>query len=369
MILAALILSALCLAYANGANDTFKGVATLYGSRTSDYRHALAWAAITTVAGSLTAVWVSRGLATAFSGAGLVPAAVTAQPAFLSAVGLGAALTVGLATVAGLPVSTTHALTGALVGAGWMAVGPALNLGTLGRAFVLPLAVSPLLAVGLTGILYPRFRMLRQRLGIHKQLCLCVGPRLEPLVLQPDGTAVLRSTGLSLTVGEMTECVEAYQGVLWGVDMQRWVDGLHYVSAGAVSFARGLNDAPKIVALSLTAQAVHLDVGIGLLLVAVAMAAGGLFSAQRVARTMSHRITAMTHGQGCTANLVTSVLVALASHGGLPVSTTHVSCGALFGIGLVTRQARFGVIRTIVLSWGLTLPLAALLAGVLFRLF
>ncbi len=368
--IAAVILSALFLAYANGANDNFKGVATLFGSRTTGYRRALAWATVTTFAGSLTAAWLSQGLTRAFSGKGLVPEAVAAQPLFLLAVGLGAAGTVYGAAVAGIPISTTHALTGALVGAGWMAAGPALNLGKLGQAFLLPLAVSPVLAMGMTRFLYPFFRAARVRLGIEKQLCLCIGPRLESVRIQPDGTAILSSTGLSLSMGESQRCVEAYRGVLLGMDCQRGLDRLHHLSAGAVGFARGLNDAPKLVALSFAAQALDPAGGAGLFFaVAVAMAAGGILSARRVAVTMSQRITAMNHGQGLTANLVTSLLVALASRFGLPVSTTHVACGALFGIGFVSRTADLSVIRNIVLAWFLTLPMAACLAGTLFWLF
>ena len=48
---------------------------------------------------------------------------------------------------------------------------------------------------------------------------------------------------------------------------------------------------------------------------------------------------------------------------GLPVSTTHVSVGALFGIGLTTRQADFRVVRKILLSWLVTLPCAALIGA------
>jgi PiT family inorganic phosphate transporter len=78
---------------------------------------------------------------------------------------------------------------------------------------------------------------------------------------------------------------------------------------------------------------------------------------------MSHRITAMNHGQGFTANLVTSVIVIGASRFGMPVSTTHVSCGALFGIGTITGQARWSAIGKILTAWVTTLPLAAALGG------
>jgi len=131
-----------------------------------------------------------------------------------------------------------------------------------------------------------------------------------------------------------------------------------------VSFARGLNDTPKIVALLLLWQA--LDIRWGFAAVAATMAVGGWLNSRRIAETMSNRITAMNHGQGFSANLTTAILVVLASLSGLPVSTTHVSVGSIFGIGLTTGQANLGTVSAIVLSWIITLPCAALLAGAIY---
>jgi PiT family inorganic phosphate transporter len=103
-----------------------------------------------------------------------------------------------------------------------------------------------------------------------------------------------------------------------------------------------------------------------MLLVAAAMAIGGLLNARRVAITMSRRITPLNPGQGFTANIVTSALVILASRIGLPVSTTHVSVGSLFGIGLITREANRRVVSGILVSWILTLPIAAILSAVIY---
>ena len=133
-----IILATLFVAYTNGANDNFKGVATLFGSGTSDYRKALAWATVTTLAGSLTAFFFATKLVKTFSGKGLVPDALAATPEFLLAVALGASVTILLATVTGIPISTTHSLTGALVGAGLVAIGTGLGFSTLGRNFLFP---------------------------------------------------------------------------------------------------------------------------------------------------------------------------------------------------------------------------------------
>lgn len=359
-----LLLAVAFLAYANGANDNFKGVATLFGSRTIGYRDALWWATLTTLAGSLTAIVVSGGLIKTFSGKGLVPDALTTQPAFLLAVGAGAVLTVLLATLMGAPISTTHALTGALVGAG-LASANAVNFGKLGQSFFLPLAVSPVVSLALTGALYPALRCARQRLGVVRQMCLCVDGGWPQLIqMRPDGAAVLQSSGIALSVGQLSQCVARYHGRVIGIDAQWILDRLHYVSAGAVSFARGMNDTPKIVALLLAAQLMHINLPVAMAAVGIAMAIGGWLNARRVAFTMSERITAMNHGQGFTANMVTALLVVFASRWGLPVSTTHVSCGSLVGLGAVTGQARWATIRTMVVAWMVTLPLAAGVAAV-----
>jgi inorganic phosphate transporter, PiT family len=138
-----IFLAACFVAYANGANDNFKGVASLHGSRTCNYRAAIGWATFTTFAGSLAAMFVAQALLKKFSGAGLVPAALTASPQFVLAVAFGAGATVILAALLGFPISTTHGLMGALIGAGLVAVGSRVNFGVLGKEFVAPLLFSP----------------------------------------------------------------------------------------------------------------------------------------------------------------------------------------------------------------------------------
>lgn len=71
----------------------------------------------------------------------------------------------------------------------------------------------------------------------------------------------------------------------------------------------------------------------------------------------------MNHGQGFSANLATGILVIVASLFGLPVSTTHVAVGSLFGIGLATGQGNSRVMLHIALSWLITLPCAALISA------
>lgn len=357
-----ILLATIFLAYANGANDNFKGVATLFGSGVSNYKRALWWATITTFLGSLTAIFISAKLITAFSGKGLVPEQIAQDPYFLISVSLGAALTVFIATLTGIPISTTHSLIGALLGVGLLSVGGQINFHTLSNKFFLPLLLSPAISAFLILVIYPCFKLARIKLGIEREMCLCVGESVEPVCIQPDATAVLKSSGLVIKVDQLKNCQQYYRGKILGFDSQAILDKMHYISSGAVSFARGLNDTPKIVALLLIVKVFSLNWG--LFLVATAMAIGGLLNAKKVALTMSKRITAMNHGQGFSANLITALLVIFASRWGLPVSTTHVSCGSLFGIGLVNKKANLYVIRQIILSWVLTLPIAAIFAGI-----
>jgi PiT family inorganic phosphate transporter len=325
-------LAVLFLAYSNGANDNFKGVATLFGSGTCSYRSALVWATLTTAAGCLLALVLAHGLVKTFQGAGLVPSALAVRPAFLLAVGLGAASTVLLATVTGLPISTTHALLGGLLGAGLTAAASEVNFESLGKSFVLPLLFSPLAAMLLTVLVYPLVSWVRRRCAVE--------------LVEENGAE---------------KPIQRYRGRVLGCEVGPLLDGLHYLSAGAVGFARGVNDAPKIVALMLVGSAFGATTGLAL--VTLAMAAGGVFNARRVAETMSHRITRLSPGQGLTANLAAATLVLTASLYALPVSTTHVTVGALFGIALVRGRAEMRTILGILLAWVTTLPIAAALSS------
>jgi PiT family inorganic phosphate transporter len=358
-----LLIAVAFLAYSNGANDNFKGVASLFGSRTATYRTAITWATLTTFAGSICSIFLAQSLLKKFSGKGLVPDALVGSEHFLLAVALGAGITVILATRLGFPISTTHGLTGAIVGSGLAAVGGQVAFGVLGKQFFMPLMLTPVAAVLLGALLYLTFRFVRLRLGITKESCFCVGSE-QRVVTRPQPASVLaaqRADVLSVAVDSQTQCSERYAGAYLGVNCQQTMDAAHFVSSGIVNFARGLNDTPKMAALLLVVQ--RFDIRWSLVLVAVAIALGGVLNARRVAETMSHKITAMNDGQGFSANLATGILVILASTLGLPVSTTHVSVGALFGIGVTTRQADFRVVSGILLSWLLTLPCAAILSG------
>ena len=358
-----LLLAVGFLAYANGANDNFKGVASLFGSGTLSYRRALSLATASTAAGSLCAPFLAFSLLTIFSGRGLVPDHIVESRNFLTAVACGAGGTVMLATLTGFPISTTHALTGALVGAGFLAAGAQVNLGALQQQFILPLLLSPLAAAALAIAVYLSLRAIGARLRIPGRSCVCVGRVQNAIAVTEPDTAFRAAPIAAVAVAVDTElhCAERYAGRFLAVDVRRLIDAAHMSSAGVVGFARGLNDTPKIAALLLGVAAV--DSHANMMLVACAIAIGGALGARRVAETMSCRITAIGRGQGLAANVATSLLVIAASVFGLPVSTTHVSVGALSGIGIATRQAHLDVIFAILSSWLLTLPCAAVLGA------
>lgn len=379
MLMVLLFLTTLFLAYSNGANDNFKGMATLYGSRTVSYRTAIVIATVATFAGSLCAIFLAQGLVASFSGKGLVPQDTAGAANFLIAVGLGAAATVLLATRLGFPISTTHSLVGGLLGAGLMAVGGDVNFSRLGGTFLLPLLVSPFIALALAAVVYGSFNSLRRRWNITKETCFCIGERREfvPVSALPvkalsaeamtaAGLPTVSVPDMAVTVADTKECQQLYTDRVWGFQLQKLLDAGHIFSGATVSFARGLNDTPKIAGLLVASQV--LDIRWGMVAIATAMAVGGLLHARRVAETISHKITALNHGQGFSANLVTSLLVIFASKWGAPVSTTHVSVGAIFGIGLISGNRNASVIVGILLSWLITLPVAMVFSAMAYAI-
>lgn len=368
MISTLLFLAALFLAYSNGANDNFKGVATLFGSGTTDYKKAINWATVTTFLGSVTSIFLAGTLVKNFSGKGLIPDALIHTPSFAVSIALGAASTVFLASKIGMPISTTHGLVGGLLGSGVLAVGTNFNFSKLGNTFLTPLIVSPLVALFLSMAAYLLLRRARIAIGITKETCFCVVEECEPAGASINSEAITLDAGAhrKVVMGTNQECITRYNGSIFGIGAQTILDYAHYLSSGVVSFARGLNDTPKIVGLLLVINA--LDVKYGLIAIATAMAVGGLLNAQKVGETVSKKITPMDHGQGFTANLITGLLVTTASMHGLPVSTTHVSVGSIFGIGTVTKKANVKVVSNILMSWLLTLPIAAMFSAAIYWL-
>jgi len=174
-----LFLLVLALAYANGTNDVSKAIATLVGSGVTDYRTAILWGTIWTTVGAAVSGIVAGAMLNTFS-TGLIQPGIAAPPALAGAVLFGAIAWVLVASRTGLPVSTTHALTGALVGAGLVAIGSqGLAWPAIAGKIGLPLLLSPVLALSVSFIVHPMIRRIAAR---WEGACLCVMPASRALV-------------------------------------------------------------------------------------------------------------------------------------------------------------------------------------------
>jgi PiT family inorganic phosphate transporter len=176
-----------------------------------------------------------------------------------------------------------------------------------------------------------------------------------------SGSSSVAVSSLSVGVGTTSQCEKRYVRQVLGVSAQTVATVTHVASGSLVGFARGLNDTPKLLGLIVGASA--MSPWLGTVAITAAMALGGMVAARRVADTLATKVTTMNPGQGLAGNLSTSVLVAGASQLGLPVSTTHVSTGSIFGIGAVGADLRWKMVGTVLAAWVTTLPLAAALGA------
>lgn len=347
------IVAGAALAFANGANDVSKGVATLAGTGRASYRAAIAWGTVWTLAGGMASLLISIGLITAFT-SGLVSADVLAVPTFALAVAIGAFGWVMFASSTGLPVSTTHALTGAIVGVALVSGGAsAIKWPALAVAIIAPLAISPLVAAtagyvvqAITGRLSPA--------------CVCIRDDLAIEPLGADGALAARSVETMIATTAACDPADS-----------RWVwmpaGTLHWASAAALSFARGVNDTAKIAAIAaLGFSALGAELWLAFGATVAAMTAGSYVAGLRVTHTLGEGVVHMEQDTGLAAAFVGAGLVLAASFYTLPVSTTHVSTGAIVGAGL--RQDGGSIewrrLSGIAAAWVVTLPLAAALAAI-----
>jgi PiT family inorganic phosphate transporter len=347
------------LAFANGSNDNGKGVATLVGFGAARPWAALAYATLATAVGGVVSLWLAGGLLAGFS-TGLFAEGTPVTPAFFVAVLIGAFGWVMLASRTGMPVSTTHAIIGALCGAGLVAFGNAqIQWSFLGAKFAVPLAVSPILSLAIVYVVAWPVVFVAGRIAGK---CVCVVERVPELAgVTPDGATAFAGPP-AVVLDDTTNCPPDAPGVTTSAA----ANAVHWLSCGLISFARGWNDTPKIAALSLLALAsVGQGMAIGFGVVTVAMAAGGLLAGRKVLDTLSKKLTPLPMAESLTASLTTAALVIAASKVALPVSTTQVATGAIIGAGLKNdpKGVKWAKVGEIVLSWVITLPVAALIAA------
>lgn len=350
----------LLLAWANGANDVSKGVATLSGGGLTTGRRALWWGTLWTVCGGLAALLWGEALINTFS-KGFLSSDFPVSLSFIGAVMLGAAAWVLIATRLGLPVSTTHALLGGIVGSAWAMVGPeGLRSAAIANKALMPLLLGPLIAIVLCAFLLSLAKYIEKKLPAWSPGC-CAREdwQKNPYVCADNAPDLPLSR------------------------IQRIWLGLHWCSSGTTSFARGLNDVPKIAAFMVLALSLVPETDTSLaqysalwpiLLVTVTMGMGGLWGGYRVLQVLAHRVTPIDTRSGLAANMGTSFLVLAATPLGLPLSTTHISTGALMGIrwSQGSAPAHNDALKLILFGWLITLPIAGLLAALsasLFKLF
>jgi inorganic phosphate transporter, PiT family len=357
------------IAYANGSNDVSKGIATLVGTGVTDYRRAILWGTVWTGLGGLVGSLLTGAMIGTFGKGFLASGIAPTLPAAIATI-LGAAAWVGFATRAGLPVSTTHAIVGSVIGVGATAYGfSGVSWAVVGTKIGLPLLLSPIVALVISALVLRSWKHFVVSVGDTAE-CLCteLEPRSAAIAVAPDGILaplLANLPGVRLTIDSECACADERPRAF-----RITINDLHWLTSGTTSFARGMNDAPKMVAIVLaTAAFSGSNAGFqttAFLAVTLGMIAGSWIAGRRVTRVLAENITPMNHREGFVANLVTALLVGPGAALGLPMSTTHVSAGAIVAVGTQnSSETKWKTVREMLLAWVVTLPAAALL-GILF---
>lgn len=343
------------VAYVNGANDVSKGIATLVGSGVTNLRRAVLWGTLWTGIGGIAATFLAHAMLQTF-GNGLLGHGIHTTLGGAAASILGAALWVAIATRKGLPVSTTHGIVGSVAGVAVVAYGlHNINWPVLGGKIILPLLLSPVVSLALTAGLIRLSRMLVPDVAVD---CVCFTVEPTELQLSSPGTAALSvARAPRIHLESCASSAGSYAGIT--------ISHLHWLTSGATSFARALNDAPKMAALVLSAVLLsgHSQAPIFYFVAITAgMLAGSWFAGRKVTEVLAGKVTRMDHREGFVANLVTTALIGPGAALGLPMSTTHVASGGIMGIAAGgPEKVNRRTVRDMISAWVVTLPAAALL--------
>ncbi|OQX12555.1 MAG: hypothetical protein BWK76_17505 [Desulfobulbaceae bacterium A2] len=151
---------------------------------------------------------------------------------------------------------------------------------------------------------------------------------------------------------------------------------LQIFSAAAMALTHGLNDAQKsmgIITMALVSARILTEPVVPtwvILSCALAMALGTSAGGWRIIKTMGHKIIRLEPVHGFAAETSSAIVLFATSHFGMPVSTTHVISGCIFGVGSSKRLSavRWGVAQNIITAWVLTLPASALVAALSYKL-
>lgn len=313
------------LGFGNGANDVGKSVAALLTDpETASFRPRrapLIWGGLFSGLGSIAAVLISVRLFSAFTPQSFFQSAPGSS--FIVAALVGAAAWIIIATLVRIQVSTTHALVGAIIiQAVYLLGASSLQWDFLIWRILLPLAAGPFAALFGVYVL--------SRLTHKKQV------EAEQSTPEQASTAPLPSKHAHFAD--------------WG-------------AAAGVSFARGINDAPKIAAMGafLLLGSAGDSVWLPFMIVGAAVVVGSLIWGDRVAKTLIGK-TPFHRGHRLKAHAATALLVSAGAYFGAAFSTTHVSDGAVAGHHKKGRQFLGPALRNMASAWLVTLPMAGLLA-------
>ncbi|MBW4515101.1 MAG: inorganic phosphate transporter [Timaviella obliquedivisa GSE-PSE-MK23-08B] len=385
-------LLAFYLAWNLGANDVANSMGTAVGSKALTLRQALAIAGILEFAGALLlGQEVSATLATQI----INPAHFTPSPqefiAGMIAVVIACGVWLNIATLFGLPVSSSHAVVGAIAGFAWVASsldGVAWQaIGLISLTWVITPVVSGAIAAALYS--WVKYWILDQPDPLMHLLEWI--PWLSACVVGTFGCLVFPTLVEKVEWGNHILPIEqiAVGGTLSvGLAIVVWRTALTQVesslipfqifSAGLVAFAHGANDvgnaiAPlsAIVYASTTGSIPNQSFATPLwvLIIGGVGIVGGLATwGKKVIATVGEGIIPLQPSVGFCAQWGTAVTVLVASQLGFPVSTSHAIVGSVVGIGLVQGNVQFKPLRGIGLAWVVTIPIAASLSALIFEI-
>lgn len=395
LLLAAAAVSALYMAWNIGANDVANAMGTSVGSGALTLRQALLAAGIFELAGAVfLGSTVTETVADGIVSISTLPVDAQTVAAGLTCCLMSAAVWLHFATERGWPVSTTHAIVGAVLGFGLVVGGP----GAVDWSVVGTIALSWVVAPLLGGfVAYALFRTIRRHVleaarparGLLRigpaavfvmvavpAFALLVDPR-PPLALdQPWALAAPLALGAGLVGALITR---AWLGRQLRDGRHRAADRLfvrlQVVTACFIALAHGSNDVANAVGPMAGVFAAlggrltdAVTVPMNLLLIgAVGIVLGLATFGFRVMATIGREITELTAAHGFAAELGAALTIVIASELGLPVSTTQVLVGAVVGVGLSRSIGAINlrVLRAIAFSWVSTVPVTAALAAAL----
>ena len=326
-LLVGLIVVALAFDFLNGLHDAANSIATVVATRLLSPVMAVGFAAFFNFGAYFLALqWPQLHKVADTIGKGLIDKDLV-TPAVVFGALVGAMFWNVVTWVKGIPSSSSHALVGGLIGAG-------------------------VAHAGMSGI---------QWTGLNKTLI--------AIVLSP-------TLGLILTMAIML--VTSWLGVRASArGAERTFRGLHLVSAGAYSLGHGLNDAQKtmgiISVLLYSTGYLHGEFHVPhwvALSCYVAIGLGTLTGGWRIIETMGTRITKLNQHQGFSASTGGSIMLFAASWLGIPVSTTHTITGCVIGAGAARRASavRWGVAKSVMIAWIITIPASAIVAALFYYL-